>query len=98
MRAATGVPREIAAVCLDVLGVAERAVPRVPRSTLGDLAVAARLAAACAAGAATIMRLNVVSITDEAVRACSEVVGSDMERASARLEAIEATVRSQLSP
>jgi len=32
------------------------------------------------------------------VRACSEVVGSDMERASARLEAIQTAVRSQLSP
>jgi hypothetical protein len=40
----------------------------------------------------------VVSITDEAVRAHSEVVGSDVERAPVRLEAIEAAVRSQLCP
>ena len=97
-RAATGVPREIAATCLGVLDVAERAVALVPHSMLGDLVVAAGLASSCAAGAAALMQLNVVSITDEAVRACSEVVGSDMERASARLKAIEAAVRSQLSP
>jgi methenyltetrahydrofolate cyclohydrolase len=98
MRAATGVPREIAAACLGVLDIAERAVALVPHSMLGDLAVAAGLASSCAAGAAAIMQLNVVSITDEAVRAHSEVVGSDVERAPVRLEAIEAAVRSQLSP
>jgi methenyltetrahydrofolate cyclohydrolase len=98
MRAATGVPREIAAACLGVLDVAERTTPLVPPSMLGDLVVAAGLASSCAAGAAVLMQLDVVSITDEAVRACSEVVGSDMERASARLKAIEAAVRSQLSP
>jgi methenyltetrahydrofolate cyclohydrolase len=98
MRAATGVPREIAAACLGVLDIAERAVALVPHAMLGDLVVAAGLASSCAAGAAVLMQLNVVSLTDEAVRACSEVVGSDMERASARLKAIEAAVRSQLSP
>ena len=99
MRAATGVPREIAAACLGVLDVAERATPLVSPSMLGDLVVAAGLASSCAAGAAVLMQLNVVSlVTDEAVRACSEVAGNDMERASARLEAIEAAVRSQLSP
>jgi formiminotetrahydrofolate cyclodeaminase len=98
MRAATGMPREIAAACLGVVDVAERAVALVPHAMLGDLVVAAGLASSCAAGAAVLMQLNVVSITDEAVRACREVVGSDMERASARLEAIEAAVRSQLSP
>src|SRR5918911_386197 len=97
MQAATGVPREIAAACLGVLDIAERAVALVPHSMLGDLVAAAGLASSCAAGAAVLMQLNVVSITDEAVRACSEVVGSDMERASARLKAIEAAVRSQLS-
>jgi formiminotetrahydrofolate cyclodeaminase len=98
MQAATGVPREIAAACLGVLDIAERAVALVPHSMLGDLVVAAGLASSCAAGAAVLMQLNVVSITDETVRACSEVVGCDMERASARLKAIEAAVRSQLSP
>jgi formiminotetrahydrofolate cyclodeaminase len=98
MRAATGVPREIAAACLGVLDVAERAVALVPHSMLGDLTVAAGLASSCAAGAAALMQLNVVSITDEAVRACSEVVGSDVEPAPVPLEAIEAVVRSQLSP
>jgi formiminotetrahydrofolate cyclodeaminase len=98
MRTATGAPREIAAACLGVLDVAERATPLVPHSMLGDLVVAAGLASSCAAGAAALMQLNVVSITDEAVRACSEVAGNDVERAPARLEAIEAAVRSQLSP
>jgi formiminotetrahydrofolate cyclodeaminase len=98
MRAATGMPREIAAACLGVVDIAERAVALVPHALLGDLVVAAGLASSCAAGAAVLMQLNVVSITDEAVRVCREVVGSDMERASARLGAIEAAVRSQLSP
>src|ERR671934_2346017 len=80
MRAATGVPREIAAACLGVLDIAERAVALVPHAMLGDLVVAAGLASSCAAGAAVLMQLNVVSlVTDEAVRACSEVAGNDME-------------------
>src|SRR5919197_678194 len=98
MRAASGVPREIAAACLGVLDVAERAMALVPHAMQGDLVVAAGLASSCAAGAAALMQLNVVSITDEAVRACREVVGSDVEPAPVPLEAIEAVVRSQLSP
>jgi formiminotetrahydrofolate cyclodeaminase len=54
MRAATGVPREIAAACLGVLDVAERAMALVPHAMLGDLVVAAGLASSCAAGASGI--------------------------------------------
>lgn len=98
MRAATGVPREIVAACLAVLDAAERVVPLALRSTLGDLIVAARLAASCASGAVAIVRLNVASITDATVRARSEAALGAVERASARLEAIEAAVWARLRP
>jgi formiminotetrahydrofolate cyclodeaminase len=95
LRAATGIPREIALACLTVLDLAAHLVPLVPRSTLGDLMVGARLAAAAATGAAHITQINLASIGDERVRTHGEEMLRDVARVPAQLESIEAQAQAR---